>query len=253
MHNKLIPAAIAATTLLLPLAGHAQTSQTYAGNGNSSFSGYLGLGSLAVSEDATGNITFTQTVGGMYGPTQGGNVSVFYIDSVPGGLTDTSTLMDAGNGDGKAISGYDGTNRSVATFAPGFGADYAVAFQDTYLDIFSLTSGQPTYITGVSKNSTDPFTFTFPSTDIGLTPVQGFSIEGALLSGAFRSNEAIGSLNGFGPSSGQVGYAPVTYGSFVSFAPVAVAPAPEPNSVVSLLIGAGALGGAILVRRRQTA
>jgi hypothetical protein len=255
MHKKLIPAAIAATTLLLPLAGHAQTSQTYAGNGNSGFSGFLGLGSLTVSETTDGMITFAQAVGGPNGPSLNGNVSVFYIDSQSGGFSDTSTFTDtgatagnpAGNADHIAISGFNtSAQRELVTFASGFQADYAVAFQDGYLDLFQLQSGDTlNYITGIGQASGSPFTFSFSASQIGLTPAQGFNFVGTLAAGnSYRSDEAIGDIG----VTGNPGFdSAITFTNSNTFTPAA---APEPSGLASLLIGA-ALGGALLVRRRR--
>jgi hypothetical protein len=250
MHTKLMTAAMAATTILLPLAGHAQTSQTYAGNGNSGFSGFLGLGSLTVSETPDGTITFAQTVGGPNGPSLNGNVSVFYIDSVTGGFQDTSTFDDYGgataNADHAAISGYNSTGqRELATFAPGFQADYAIAFQDGYLDLFQLASGDTqTYITGVGHTSGDPLTYSIASSLIGLTPTEGFNFVGTMTAGnAYRSDEAIGNIG----ITGNPGYnSAITFSNFETFTP-----APEPSGAASLLIGAAVLGGAIVLRRRH--
>jgi hypothetical protein len=251
MHKKLIQAAGAPTALLLPLAGHAQTTQTYAANGQSGFSGFLGLGSATVSESPAGDITFAQTVGGPNGPSLDGNVTVFYIDSVAGGFSDTSTFTDTGgttmNADHVAISGFNSSNqREMVTFAPGFQADYAVAFQDGYLDLFQLVSGDTlTYLTGIGHNGGDPLSFTFPASSIGLSATQGFSFVGTMTaSNAYRSNEAIGDIGNVTSNPG-FGSA-ITFNNFETFAP-----APEPSGGLALLVGAAVLGGSILIRRRR--
>lgn len=258
--KTLIPAAIlAATTLLAPLAAQAQTSQTYQGNGNSGFSGFLGKGSVTVSESTAGDITFALATGGPNGPTLNGNLAVFYIDSTTGGFSNTSTFTDTGatanntkgSADHIAISGFNTAGqRELVNFAPGFQADYAVAFQDGYLDLFSLSSSTPgalTYISGNAPSSPGAFTFTFASSAIGLTANQGFNFVGTLTAGnAYRSDEALGSIDA---ANGNPGFnSAITYANFNTFAPPAAAP--EPSGMSSLLMGALVLGGFAVARRR---
>jgi len=261
--KTLIPAAaLVATTLLAPLAAQAQTSQTYQGNGNSGFSGFLGKGSVTVSESTAGDITFALATGGPNAPTLNGNVAVFYIDSVAGGFQDTSSFTDTGatannpngNADHIAISGFNTAGqRELVNFAPGFQADYAVAFQDGYLDLFSLASSTPgalTYISGNGPSSPGAFTFTFASSAIGLSATQGFNFVGTLAAGnAYRSDEAIGSIDA---ANGNPGFnSAITYANFDTFGTPAAAP--EPGSMVPLLMGALALGGLVVARRRTLA
>ncbi len=257
--KTLIPAALAAMTLLAPLAAQAQTSQTYNGNGNSGFSGFLGKGSVTVSESTAGDITFALAIGGPNGPGIGGNVAVFYIDSTAGGFSNTSTFTDTGasantpngNADHIAISGFNTAGqRELVNFAPAFQADYAVAFQDGYLDLFSLSSSTPgalTYISGNSPSKPGAFTFTFASSAIGLAANQGFNFVGTLAAGnAYRSDEAIGSIDA---ANGNPGFnSTINYANFNTFAPPAAAP--EPSGAASLLMGALVLGGFVVARRR---
>lgn len=262
--KTIFPAAVlAAAALLAPLAAQAQTTQNYAGNGNSGFSGYLGQGGLSVSESTAGDITFALKVGGPNGPGLGGNVAVFYIDSTTGGFSNTSSFTDTGatanntkgNADHIAISGFNTAGqRELVNFAPGFQADYAVAFQDGFLDLFSLSSSTPgalTFISGNPPSSPGAFTFTFASSAIGLTANQGFNFVGTLAAGnAYRSDEAIGSINAV---NGNPGFdSAITYANFNTFAGTPAA-APEPGGMVPLLMGALALGGLMVARRRKAA
>ncbi len=251
----LIPAvALTAATLFSPLAAQAQTT-TYAGNGATGFGGEVGLGTITVSETSAGAITFGLALGN--GKTsQDGNASIYYIDSVPNsGFQDTSTLRDSGtNADSVGITGGNGS--TVAYFAPGFKADYAVAFQDTYLDLFKLNNdGTITYLNG-NGNPAAPnaYQFTFNAADIGITATSPFSFVGTLLSKPYRSNETFGTSTtvvdpnnpNAAPNAGDKGS--VTFSNFNTFTPLAAAP--EPGSMVPLAMGALALGGLVIARRR---
>src|SRR5881275_2250537 len=112
---------------------------TYSGNGNSGFGGPIGLGSLTLTDNGT---TVFGTVN--KGPNGFNDVLVLYIDSQAGGFSDTSTLGDNGDGLRKAISGFDGGNRSLMTFASGFNPDYAIALgpqSDSFGGLWQLTTG----------------------------------------------------------------------------------------------------------------
>src|SRR5258708_3444501 len=110
--------AVAKTALCLSVQ-----AATYSGNGNSGFGGPIGLGSLTLTDNGT---TVSGTVN--KGPNGFNDVLVLYIDSVPGGFSDTSGFADGADGLRKAISGFDGGgNRSLMTFESGFSPDYAIA------------------------------------------------------------------------------------------------------------------------------
>ncbi len=255
MSNRLIAAAIAASSLFLPLAAQAQA--TYTGNGLTGFGGTLGNGSLAVSSNATaGTVTFTFHPAGTFS----GNDVVVYIDSQPGGLADTSSLVDNGDPSREAISGYNANNpsRTQVNFASGFGADYALSFQNNaYIGLFSVPTGSNTYlnyIDGTAPTSGGPYTITLPDAELGLTPAQSFNFVGTLIdpNAAYRSNETLGlsvtvpGTVGDTPNAGFTGT--TTFANFDTFAPT---PAPEPSGTVSLLVGAGVLGSGIVWRRRK--
>ena len=252
MFNRLFPAAlIAATTLLLPLAASAQT--TFSGNGATGFGGVLGNGSLTVSSTETsataGTVTFTFNPSGSFGSDD----VVLYIDSVAGGFSDTSTFSDNGDGGREAISGYNAGNpsRTTATFASGFGADYAISFENTIFNgAFGLASGgnnSLNYITGVTPGSPDSITLT--DSQLGITPGSTIKFVGTLISTtAYRSNEAIGNIG----SISNPGFSnPITYSNFDSYTTAAPAAAPEPSGLVSLVIGMAVLGGLTIARRRS--
>ncbi len=155
----------------------------YNGNGNTSFGGAVGTGSLTLTDNGT-------TVSGTF--TKGsGSFSdnlVIYIDSRSGGFSTTSGFTDYGSLLRKAVSGADGVNtRQLADFASGFTADYAIAlrpfkpadpgslFQLVNNGTFTLLGSVNVSPTGTSSSST--YTFSFNLSDIGVAGGQGASIK----------------------------------------------------------------------------
>src|SRR4051812_42920779 len=93
--------------------------QEYHGNG-------LGGGAVGFSTLQMSNTTTTIRANFIKGSGSFIENLVIFVDTKPGGLTTTSQLANKANALEIAISGYE-VSRSVATFAPGFGADYAIA------------------------------------------------------------------------------------------------------------------------------
>lgn len=210
---------------------------TYNGNGDVGFGGPVGQGSLTVSDDGA-NITFTLN----RGPGNLNDVLVIYLDSVAGGLSDTSGLTDTGDGARKGISGYDGSNRSTMTFASGFAPDYAVAIEGGFASIFQLSNpANYTWQTGTGQggSTASSFSLTFSLAQMGLTAGQSFKLFGTLISPtAYRSTEAIA-----GNATGTQGVNPFTQTSFETYTTV-----PEPST--AMLVGASILGALVLRRRK---
>ena len=224
---------------------------TYSGNGKNGFGGPIGQGSLTLTDDGT-TISGTLTRGG-------GNFNdalVLYVDSVPGGFSDTSGFNDGGDGLRRAISGFDGgANRSVLTMTAGFGADYAIALgpapSESFGGLWQLANGGNNslgFISSVNLNpagnsSSASYTFSFDVSQIGLTPDNGqsFRLLGSYISNSgFRSDEAVP-----GNVSGTQGWNP-----FIGTAEATYTTVPEPSST-ALLFGLTALGAAFRWRRRN--
>src|SRR5512137_1619222 len=70
----------------------------YSGNGSTGFGGAIGNGTLMLSDDGT-NISGTLTVGGSMN-----DVLVLYLQTGPGGFTNTSGFNDQGDSCRQAIS-----------------------------------------------------------------------------------------------------------------------------------------------------
>lgn len=232
----------------------------YNGNGGTGFGGPVGDGSLTITDDDAGNVTFN------FKPVSGGTLEandlVIYLSTTNGtsGLQNTSTLTDVGDTGREAISGYnDGTtptsaptgspSRSLVTFASGFKATYALSLENAYFGIFQLPtdgSGGLTYLTGAAPpNAPSSVSFTTPLSTFGLTQGQSFEFVGTLIDGraAYRSTEAIGATNPDVTTESNGFTTPVTFSSFDTYQSTAV---PEPAS-----LGALSLGGVLAIRRKR--
>ncbi len=230
----------------------AALGQTFNGNGATGFGGPVGGGSLSFNVSGTSVTgTFTRGTGGGFN-----DGFVIYIDSIAGGLTDTSSLTDTGmNADynRKMISGFNGTDRSTLSFAAGFQADFAIALAVGPAQFGGLWSlSDPTNLPFVAdlmltpnNNTTAPtYTFSFSLGDIGLTAGNTFKITTSYLNAndAYRSNESIG--NGLSGTAGDGN------GNFARNAAMATnfVTVPEPSTIV--LLSAPLLLG-VLARRRK--
>jgi hypothetical protein len=222
---------------------------TYTGNGNSSFGGTIGLGSLTLTDNGTtvsGSLTIANTIN---------NALVIYIDNgLGGGFADTSGFNDQGDQLRQTISGVSGSGRSLMTFASGFAPQYAISLQPddgiNFGGMWQLANGGNNslpFITSVNLTPTGtgtapgPYTFSFNLSSIGLAPNSGatFELFGTYISDSgYRSGEALP-----GNDTGSPGWNPFVQTAFASYTTV-----PEPSSIGLLLLGAGAL---VTARRRK--
>lgn len=199
-------------SLLFCIAIQAQV--IYSGNGNTGFGDVFGsTGSIQINDNGT-TLTFKLNKGA-------GSLNddmVIYIDSKTGGFSDTSTFNDTADDLRKAISGYDGFNRSTVNFPAGFTADYAIGIDvanSNFGGLWTLvSSGSHTFIESVNispnnNTSSTNYTFDINFTEIGITATDNFKFVVTYLnsSSAYRSDEAIGE----GLSSGNQGAATVTF------------------------------------------
>ena len=221
---------VVSLALLMSAAAIPGQGQTYFGNGGTGFGGTLGNGSLTLTDDGT-------TVSGTFNNAAAfNNAVVLYIDSEAGGFSSTMGFTDVADGLRQAISGTNGTDRTTATFDPGFEPDYAVAFNATFAGVWELTTGSHNFVTSASIMGTGPYTFSFPLTAIG-SPSGSYDFAATLISEtAFRSDEAIGYT--LPPMSMNPGF---TGGITLSPSSVAL-----PVELVRFAVEAGPAGGARL-------
>jgi hypothetical protein len=216
---------------------------TVSGNGNTGFGGTVGTGSLTLDHNGV-------TLSGTFnrGGANLNDAVVLYLDTTSGvtGFTSTAGFTDNSDGLRTAISGNDvGSNQTVATFAPGFRARYAIAFDSGFGGLWELVNGgSHNFISSIGLSPTGSpgataHTFSVNLSSLGITvPATPISFVGTYISTtAFRSNEAFGNI-GAGGNPGFSG--PITYSN--SFSVV-----PEPASLMLV----GLVGLANLARRRK--
>lgn len=226
------------------LAAPFASATVFLGNANSGFGGVLGTGMLDFTNTSTVlDGKFTRGAGDL------NDAAVIYIDSQAGGFTSTASFDDAGDELRQAISGFDGASRSTVNFAPGFDADFAIAFDQGFAGLWQLSgTGMHTFVADGVLSPTDDatatmHTFSFDLSDFGVAPGDSFDFVGTYLNpdGAFRSNEAIGT----GLETFAQGANVATFTGSETFNVTAV---PEPTAGVLLLC----IGGVLGVRRRRS-
>jgi hypothetical protein len=169
------------------------------GNGNAGFGGVIGTGSLQIETlgDGTVNMTVTRGAGGWF------DLGAMYIDSVVGGVSNTSSLSDLGDGGRAGLSGSGfGGEHSDLGFGANFAADYGITWETAFSGIFDLTSDSSNFgfVAAVSadgaRDANDAsFSISFNMSDIGLNAGDSFRVVMTYLNSgnAFRSGEFIGS------------------------------------------------------------
>ncbi len=248
---------LSSATILAALCLTASGQSTYLGNGASGFGSPVGSGNLMVSDTSSSlTLTFNRGTGAF------NDDLVLYLDTQSGGFADTSAFGDNGDGGRTAISGANNGNpsRSLETFAPGFGADYAISIENGFIGVFQLAAGgnnSLNFLFGQSQsgnNSDASYSFTMSAAQmaqIGLIAGSGqtFNFDGTLISSsAYRSNETIGnSVTVPGDGPGNAGFNnPQTFLQSLSYTLV---PVPEPSSLA--LFGMSGLASFFLLHRRR--
>jgi trimeric autotransporter adhesin len=243
---------IAALSLANLANANAQTStnQTYSGNGNTSFGGAVGNGSLQISNNGAGALDFTFTRGG--GNFSTNNALVIYFDSISGGDASTANYTDTADGLRRAISGFDAAQgRSTLNFGDGFGADYAIALNNGFAGLWSLSNPanfafQKSANLSPTGEAQTAYTFSINVADIGLTADSGqsFSFFDTYISEtAFRSAETLGAGYQNSPSAGWNTFDAADVNSFTTV--------PEPSTVALLTLSALGVAGYAARRRAR--
>lgn len=233
MRTRWLKGVLASSTLLL-LGAPAVNAALYTGNGQGS--GVVGNGTLQLTDDAT-RIYGTFTKGG-------GSFDrylVIYFDTQPGGFSGTSSFADTTSDITKSISGVGTVGRSVANFAPGFTADYALAFTgELYLggQLYRLASGGEGSLEHVASINQSPvnsvneasYTFRINWSDLGLTSGSGFRFQSTYLNPTgYRY------LDSFETLTGTAGVSTIDFTDFNVYG----TPVPEPAQVALAIFGAG--------------
>ena len=168
-----------------------------AGNGSTSFGGVIGTGSLDIETLADGTVNMT-----LNHPGDHFDFTAMYIDSVVGGVSNTSALSDTADGGRAGLSGLGfGGETSDLGFASGFGADFGVSWESAFSGIFDLNSDPSNFgfvsgvITDSARDASDSaWNISFNMSDIGLSAGDSFKVVASYLNNgnAFRSGEFIG-------------------------------------------------------------
>ena len=224
-------------------------TNNYAGNGSAGFGGAVGNGSLQIVSDNLGALNFTYSRG-----TSGGfnDAIVIYFDSISGGASSTSGFTDSADGLRRAISGFNGTDRSTLNFSGGFGADFALALNNGFAGLWNLsTPANFSFLTAAGLAPTgsataSSYTFSLNVSNIGLTAGSGQSFTfftSYISETAFRSTETFGAAFSGSPSQG--------YNTFDAAGSNSFTTVPEPSTYALLGLTALALGGYMSRRRAR--
>jgi hypothetical protein len=247
MKKSLIIAALALAGLSNANA-QTSTNQTYSGNGNTSFGGAVGNGSLQISNNGAGALGFTFTRGGG----NFDNALVIYLDSISGGDASTANYTDTADGLRRAISGFDvALGRSTLNFGDGFGADYAIALNNGFAGLWSLSN--PANFAFQKSANLSPtgaaqtaYTFSINVADIGLTAnsSQSFAFFDTYISEtAYRSVETMGAGYQNSPAAGWNTFDAASVNTFTTV--------PEPSTVTLLALSALGVAGYAARRRAR--
>lgn len=183
---------------------------------------------------------------------------VIYVDSVSGGFANTLSFADTQNDLSKLVSGYGGS-RSVASFATGFQADYAIVLlpSSTQGAVYQLNSGGAGSMTSQRSFSlsngfngdNNAYYFSFNYSDINLPDGANntFKFETTYLTPS--GWRYLQSLEGI---TGTEGYNSITFNNYDVFG---VTPVPEMTNVSLGIFGGvvvlAGLGGNVWRSRRE--
>jgi hypothetical protein len=234
-----------------PTPGVGTYSNSVSGSG-SNFGNVLGGGSFTFTQTGEAiSLSFTKGAGDF------NDAVVLYFDpdgGSPAGFGDTGGFTDSSDGLRRAISGFDGGNRSTLFFAPGFNATHAIAFKpfgtpNGFGGLWSLTNGgSHGFIRSVNltpeTNNQPTYTMGFNMSDIGLTPGQNFNFVATYIAeSGFRSSELLGTASGPATNPGYTNLA-LSGNDYNRFVTAAV---PEPGTLGLLVLP---LLGVFFLRRK---
>jgi hypothetical protein len=229
-------------------------TSVYTGNGDGSFGGAIGTGSLTLSNNAT------TLFGTVWKGTNGfWDVLVLYLDTGAAGFLDTAGFGDAADGLRKAISGYDGGNRSLLTFSNAsvtFSPKYAVALgpsSDSFGGLWQLANGGNNSLSFISSVNLTPtgtatspaYSFSLNLGQIGVSPTNGASVK---LLGTYISNSGYRSLEAL-PGNVQgvsgAGWTPFNTTAYSRYFLMALSPTVTTATASSVSATAATLNGSV--------
>jgi hypothetical protein len=250
MNVKIILSSITAVAL-----GFTAHATLFNGNGNTSFGGPIGNGSLTLTDNGVNIFGSLVVAGGGLG----GNAFVIYLQTPSGASGFTSTIGFNDNADQlrSALSQYGGAgSQSTLNFGGGgFTPNYGIALQPgagiNFGGLWQLANGGANSqifdaSIGLSPTGSDAagtYTFSFSLASVGLTAGQSFHLFGMEVSTTgYSSAEAIG-----GTLSGTLGYGGTQ--TVTTFSTYTTTPVPEPTTLA--LAGLGGLATLVAARRRK--
>lgn len=257
--TQIRPKSMNAKTIIPTLAaialGFTAHATLYNGNGNTSFGGPIGNGSLTLTDNGTTVFGSLVVAGGGLG----GNAFVLYLQTPTGASGFSSTVGFNDNADQlrTALSQYNGGgSQSILNFGGGgFTPNYGIALQPgagiNFGGLWSLANGGANSQNFVSSIGLSPtgsdgagtYTFSFSLASVGLTAGQSFNLFGLEVSTTgFSSAEAIG-----GTLSGANGYGQTQ--TVTAFSTYTTTPVPEPATLA--LVGFSGLATLVAIRRRK--
>lgn len=214
-------------------AAVAYNFQEYQGNG---LAGSVGNATLQLSNNTTTvKANFIKGIGSFV------DNLVIFVDTTPGGFTSTASLSDRGNALESAISGYS-VSRSVATFAPGFEADYAIALgvnsgsavyklvndaSGPHLEV--VRSGLNFLYTDSPNHATYSFQFDWANIGLPNNNTNFFKFETTYI-----SSTASRTLQSFEGLTGTAGFGSVTFTNYDTYG---VPPVPENTDAALAVVG----------------
>jgi hypothetical protein len=242
-------AVCAFVVLALPLRTRAAfyNYQAYPGQG---VGGAVGNATLCFSNDTTTvYANFVKGIGTFI------DNLVIFVDCTPGGYTSTAPFSDKANALQSSISGFK-VSRSVATFAPGFEADYAI--------VVGINSGSAVYklvddgtgphlqlvrsglnFVNADNGNHASYSFWFDWADIGLPNLRTnfFKFETSYITGnGYRWLESFEGL------TGTEGYNSITFTNYDTYG---VQPVPENTTTALAVFGGLAVAGSLGTRLRR--
>ncbi len=228
---------------LLAVSAFNSRAALYKGNGIADSDGAVGNGSMDLSVNSGSlSVNFHAGVNTIQ------DNLVLFIDSVPGGYNGTVDFYAYG-GVNTIISGYDGSRRSTAVFAPGLYADYAIIITPDNIGLYALGTDSFT------QKSLVPVTHSLNNYS-GNIDLSLMELSGTSTYFKFQSSD-VGRwgnrfLESFETTSGTKGLGgTITFANYNEFG---TPPVPEPVNVALGVFGLLACGGGIISgwRRRRT-